>query len=100
MSDAKKPIHGYEIKLRLEKRSQNMLAFPDGLIYPALNRMENKKLLEGTWTYEPGERVRKVYVITDEGKKLLREQIKNWEELIKAMNLLLYTNSEPSEDMQ
>jgi DNA-binding PadR family transcriptional regulator len=87
--DTDEPMHGYRIIQELEERSQGFFQFKEGLIYPRLHRMERKKLLKGHWEGEPGTRRRKVYTITDKGRRQLKAELQQWEAFRQGMRLLL-----------
>ena len=87
--DVGEPLHGYEIMQRLEARSQGYFRFKEGLIYPRLHRMEQKGLLESRWLGEPGTRRRRVYTVTEKGRRQLKVELEQWETLRRGMSLLL-----------
>ncbi len=87
--DGEEPLHGYEIIRRLEARSQGYFRFKEGLIYPSLHRMEQNGLLESQWLGEPGTRRRKVYTITDNGRRQLEVEMQRWRTFSQQMNQLL-----------
>ncbi len=43
------PVHGYAIAQRLEQVSQHVVQVPQGSLYPALHRLENRGLLAADW---------------------------------------------------
>ena len=63
-------LHGYGIILIMKKKYGVYLG-PSGL-YPELTRMEERNLVESTWTMSPI-RPRRVYRITQKGQNLLEE---------------------------
>jgi PadR family transcriptional regulator PadR len=87
--DEEDALHGYEIIRRLEARSQGYFDFKEGLIYPRLHRMEQEGLLESRWLGEPGTRRRKVYTVTDKGRRQLEVDLRQWETFRQGMSLLL-----------
>jgi PadR family transcriptional regulator PadR len=87
--DDDEPLHGYEIIRRLESRSQGYFSFKEGLIYPTLHRMEQAGLLESRWLGEPGTRRRKVYTITEQGRRQLEVEMARWRVFSQQMDLLL-----------
>jgi DNA-binding PadR family transcriptional regulator len=89
LADDEEPLHGYEIIRRLEARSQGTFSFKEGLIYPRLHRMEQDGLLESRWLGEPGTRRRKVYTVTEKGRRQLEAELEQWETLRQGMSLLL-----------
>jgi len=64
-----KPRHGYEIIKELEERSGGRYAPSPGTVYPTLTMLEEMGYASGA--AEPGGK--KVYTITDEGRKYLAE---------------------------
>jgi PadR family transcriptional regulator PadR len=62
------PMHGYQVITKI-RRSFGVY-FGPSTIYPLLTAMEKKGQLSSTWNME-GERPRKVYEITDQGKNVL-----------------------------
>jgi len=89
LSDAEKPLHGYEIIRRLEASSQGYFRFREGLIYPRLHLMETDGLVDSHWQGEPSTRRRKVYAITERGIAQLRADLESWQDLSHAVNRLL-----------
>lgn len=87
--DEGEPLHGYEIIRRLEARSQGYFRFREGLIYPRLHRMEQDGLLRSRWLGEPGTRRRKVYIVTEKGRRQLDVEMERWQTFSRQMNQLL-----------
>ena len=87
--DEEEPLHGYEIIRRLEARSRGTFSFKEGLIYPRLHRMEQEGLLESRWLGQPGTRRRKVYTVTERGRRQLEADLRQWETFHQGMSLLL-----------
>ena len=89
LKDADAPMHGYQIIRELEARSQGVLQFKEGLIYPRLHRMEQEELLESNWEGEPGTRRRKIYKVTEKGYRRLKAELRQWQTFHRGMSLLL-----------
>jgi len=87
--DEEEPLHGYGIIQRLEDRSQGHFRFKEGLIYPRLHQMEHDGLVESRWLGEPDTRRRRVYTVTEKGRRQLEAELRQWEKLRRGMNLLL-----------
>ncbi|MFH1639608.1 MAG: PadR family transcriptional regulator [Chloroflexota bacterium] len=64
-----KPSHGYEIIRSLEERSHGMYVPSAGTIYPTLQMLE-----EMGYVSAAEQEGKKVYTITDEGRRFLAEQ--------------------------
>lgn len=66
------PRHGYQIALDVEEESDGAFELQHGTLYPILHRLEKDGLIEGTWE-EEGRR-RKVYGLTERGRRHLHRQ--------------------------
>src|SRR5213592_3117844 len=81
-----RPRHGYEIGKLIEARSDGALSFHVASLYPLLYRLERRGWLEGRWVEKAGQRRRRYYKLTSEGKKVLAAQRSNWESFVAAIN--------------
>ena len=77
--------HGYEIGRLIEGRSQGAIRFQIASLYPMLYRLERRGLIEGRWIEKSGQRRRRYYRITAEGKTFLAEQRGLWKEFIRGL---------------
>lgn len=66
------PRHGYQIALDVEEESGGAFELQHGTLYPILHRLEKEGLIEGRWE-EEGRR-RKVYGLTDRGRRHLNQE--------------------------
>lgn len=80
-----RPRHGYEIAKQIESRSQGTLTFQVASLYPLLYRLEHRGWLEGRWVEKAGQRRRRYYRLTAEGRKMLRAQRESWRQFIDAI---------------
>jgi len=88
LADAAQPMHGYQIIRELEARGRGSFQFKEGLIYPRLHQMEREGLLHGRWEEGSGRR-RKVYTITESGRRRLEMELREWESFRQGMGWLL-----------
>ena len=72
------PMYGYQITQELQQRSEGYFEMKEGLLYPALHRMEQDGLLKSEWRSVAGSRRRKYYFITEEGRKVLVNSVAEW----------------------
>ena len=86
---SQRPMYGYQIIKELEKKSQGYFKFKEGTLYPALHRLERAGLILGRWQVLLGERQRRYYHITGEGRYTLLEKKNQWQDFLAAMNLVL-----------
>ena len=82
------PAHGYAIAQTLRARSDGELDLPEGTLYPALHRLERAGLLQSDWTTAEGRR-RRVYSLTEDGRRALERQRHEWKAFSGAMQLVL-----------
>ena len=80
------PRHGYEIGKLIESRSLGSIRFQIASLYPMLYRVEKRGLIEGRWVEKAGQRRRRYYRLTAEGRKVLRAQRSFWNEFITALD--------------
>jgi PadR family transcriptional regulator PadR len=80
--------HGYELAKLIESQSGNKLQFHVASLYPMLYRLERKRLVEGRWVEKAGERRKRFYRLTPEGKRALSQQRRTWREFVAALNVL------------
>ena len=83
-----KDMYGYEMIEVLRERSQNVFELKAGTLYPLLHNLEEKGLLI-VYEREAGNKVRKYYSITKNGKKTLDEKKGEWELYSKAVASVL-----------
>ena len=80
------PRHGYDIGTLIEQRSGGRLRFNVASLYPLLYRLEKRGWIQGRWVEKPGQRRRRYYRLTAEGKKVLKAQRNSWREFVEAIN--------------
>jgi PadR family transcriptional regulator, regulatory protein PadR len=72
--------HGYGIARRIEQISGDKLSLNYGSIYPALLRLEQERAIASEWGTSENNRKAKYYKLTAAGRKLLRQQMEEWQE--------------------
>ena len=82
-------IHGYGIAQRLQLISRDVVQVPQGSLYPALHRLENRGLLSADWKMSDTGREAKFYRLTPKGRSKLKEQAASWLRLTEAIGLIL-----------
>lgn len=80
------PRHGYDIGNLIERRSGGVLRFNVASLYPLLYRLEKRGWIEGRWVEKAGQRRRRYYRLTSEGKKVLAAQRSSWREFVAAIS--------------
>ena len=82
-------IHGYAIAQRLQLISRDVVQVPQGSLYPALHRLENRGLLSADWKTSDTGRDAKFYRLTPKGRSQLKEEAASWLRLTEAIGLIL-----------
>ena len=83
------PVHGYAIAQRLHHVSQYVVQVPQGSLYPALHRLENRGLLAADWRETETGREAKFYRLTRKGRTQLEAEAADWQRLTEAVRLIL-----------
>ena len=83
------PTNGYDLTLRIQAISRDVLSVNAGSLYPALYRLEAKGMIVAEWLETENGRKAKVYSVTAAGRKALTEQRETWERFSGAMGAIL-----------
>jgi PadR family transcriptional regulator PadR len=86
-----RPMYGYEISQQLEQRSGGYFEMKEGLLYPALHRMQQNGWLSATWRTVEGRR-RKYYSLTSLGREVLEKKATEWKRFLEEMHAVLRAN--------
>jgi transcriptional regulator len=81
-----RPRHGYEISKLIEGESGGVLSFNVASLYPLLYRLEKRKWIQGRWVDKAGQRRRRYYQLTAQGRKVLKAQRSNWKAFVAAIS--------------
>src|SRR5246500_6056457 len=65
------PVHGYAIAQRLQQVSRDVVQVPQGSLYPALHRLENRGVLASEWNETETGRDATFYRLTRKGRAQL-----------------------------
>src|SRR5215467_11769290 len=85
------PLHGYAITKRIKDASEHGLEIEDGSLYPALNRMLVKGWVAAEWGISETNRRARFYRLTPEGRKQLAADEKEFDRLVRAIQLVIRT---------
>src|SRR5208337_4485575 len=81
-----RPRHGYEISKLIEQRSGGTVRFYVASLYPLLYRLEKRGWIQGRWVEKSGQRRRRYYRLTPQGRKVLASQRRGWQVFVEAIN--------------
>lgn len=82
------PRHGYAIIEALRRATGGRIDLPTGTIYPALHRLEQARLITGSWSVAAGRR-RRIYKLTPAGARALAGQRSDWLEFAAVISAAL-----------
>jgi PadR family transcriptional regulator PadR len=82
--------YGYSLMTRLEEQGMQV---DQGTLYPLLRRLEEQKLLESNWRMETS-RPRRYYILSDFGRKTLKEMSLEWSRIKTTVDELLESEKE------
>lgn len=83
---AARPMYGFELAEAMRERTNGVLAFKEGTLYPALHRLEAEGLVKPYWQDSPRGPRRRYYRLTAKGRKALAERREHWHTLVEAIN--------------
>jgi PadR family transcriptional regulator, regulatory protein PadR len=81
--------HGWAIAHRIQQMSNDVLQVGQGSLYPALHRLEYRGWIRAEWGASENNRRARFYSLTAAGRKQLDAELKNWDRLTGAVNLVL-----------
>jgi PadR family transcriptional regulator PadR len=79
------PRHGYDLGKLIASRSRGVLRFHVASLYPLLYRMEQRGWIDGRWIEKAGQRRRRYYRLTREGRRVLESQRHSWRAFVEAI---------------
>jgi PadR family transcriptional regulator PadR len=83
------PLHGWGIAQRLEQVSDDALRVNQGTLYPALLRLEQRRLVRSRWGTSDNNRRARFYSITAAGRRQLIAERQQWRLVSGIINRLL-----------
>ncbi len=79
------PLHGYDIAREIARKSGGLLTFHVASLYPLLYKIEDHKWIQGRWVEKAGQRRRRYYRLTAEGRRTLTAQRGRWTAFVQAL---------------
>lgn len=84
------PQHGYGIALFIEQTTGGVFEVEEGSLYPALQRMRLKGWVDTDWRQTDNNRRARYYTLTPEGRKALRDEMKSFETVSRAIAAVIH----------
>ena len=86
------PTNGYDLVLRIQNTTGDVLTVNAGSLYPALYRLEQRGLIRAAWQATPNGRRAKVYSLTRAGLRHLNDQREAWHRFAGALTAILHVS--------
>jgi transcriptional regulator len=83
------PNHAYGIGQFLEQQSGNQFVVDNGSLYPALQRLLQRKWAAAQWKMSPNGRRARYYRLTPLGRQQLVAEQSKWRRFVEAMSRVL-----------
>jgi PadR family transcriptional regulator, regulatory protein PadR len=86
---ALEPMHGYGIAIRIEQMSKGVFHVNAGSLFIAIQRLVRAGLISGQWKATENSRRAKYYVLTEQGRKRLNSETREWGRQVTAIGRIL-----------
>ena len=90
------PAHGYDVARWIQDVTGDVLRVEEGSLYPALHRLEKRKLLKSSWGLSRNNRRAKYYEITAKGREALVNEASAWSSFTKAVTIVMTSADRPA----
>ena len=77
--------HGYGIVEHLRVTSKDVLHVGESALYPALQRLEQRKMIKGAWGTSENNRRARFYSLTAQGRKQFAVETNRWNRLVESI---------------
>ena len=86
---SEKEMYGYEMIQVVHERTERVLEWKEGTLYPWLHSLEQDGLITSAWRESAAGRRRKYYAITPSGLATMTRKVEEWQALAKAVGAVL-----------
>jgi PadR family transcriptional regulator PadR len=91
------PHHGHGIAAAIQTRSGDTLLVDHGSLYPALQRLEQRGWISGTWGTSENNRRARFYTLTTTGRGQLSVETGRWNRLVDSIARVMEPGPTPEE---
>lgn len=85
------PMHGWGITQRIAQITNDVLQVNPGSLYPALERLQDRRWVTADWATTENNRRAKYYRLTAAGRRQLGAETESWRRLAAAIEAVLRT---------
>jgi transcriptional regulator len=89
-------MHGYSISYWIRQVTEEAFELQEGVLYPALHRLERKGWITSEWGLSENHRRAKDYELTAAGRAQLRRELSIWTRFADAVTKVLSTTQKPA----
>jgi len=93
----KEPTHGYQIKKLIEERTWGVWTPTDSTMYTILKDLRDKDLIKQSDTQDSDDS-KKVYELTERGKRTLKLMLEKEQEMRESMRSIIFSTTEISDN--
>ena len=86
---ALEPMHGYGLAVRIEQMSRGVLSPNAGSLFVAFQRLQRAALVKSEWRTTENNRRAKYYTLTEQGRRKLNSETREWERQVAAIARIL-----------
>ena len=83
------PMHGYGVSYWIRQVTEEAFTLQEGVLYPALHRLERKGWITSEWGVSENNRRAKYYQLTSKGRQQLRAEMTTWNRYVEAVGKVL-----------
>jgi len=89
------PMHGYGVSYWIRQVTNDAFDLQEGVLYPALHRLESKGWIDSTWGVSDNNRRAKYYELTRIGRQQLRHELTTWSRFADAVSKVVNATAKP-----
>ena len=86
---ALEPIHGYGIAVRIEQMSGGVFRVNAGSLFVGVERLQRAGMIKSEWKTTENSRRAKYYALTEQGRKKLNSETREWNRQVAAIARIL-----------
>jgi transcriptional regulator len=86
---ALEPMHGYGVAVRIEQISKGVFRVNAGSLFVAFQRLQRAGLIRSEWKATENNRRAKYYALTEQGRKQLSSETREWGRQVAAIARIL-----------
>lgn len=90
------PIHGYGVSYWIRQITDETFELQEGVLYPALHRLEHKGWIKSDWGISENNRRAKYYTLTKLGRKQLGRELSMWTRFAEAVGKVVQATDKPA----